>query len=65
LETLGTADNGITPPPTKAFESIVNIEFAIPERASADHRADLMAYVQNYLAHNVVESLVKDLETTW
>lgn len=65
METLGTADSGLTPPPTKAYESIFTGEFVLPERASSAHRADLLAYVRNYLADAIVTSFVEDLENTW
>lgn len=65
METLGTSDNGLTPPPTRAYESDVHIDFVIPERADLAHRKDILAYAKNLLSDAMVTSLVQDLEGTW
>lgn len=62
LETLGTADSGLTPPPTLAYTTAARMEFMIPERASLQNRKDILAYAKNLLAQSVVTSLVQDLE---
>lgn len=47
LETLGTADNGLVPPPTVAFIPRCDMDFVMSERASLQNRKDLrkMAYL--------------------
>jgi len=62
LETLGTNDSGLTPPPTLAYTTAFRGEFMIPERATLQNRKDILAYVKNVLALSVVTSLVQDLE---
>lgn len=62
LETLGTNDAGLTPPPTVAFLAVGKVEFTLPERSSLAHRKDILAYVKNLLGQSVVTSLVQDLE---
>lgn len=65
LETLGTNDQGITPPPTLAYTAMFTGEFVIPERASLQDRKDLLAYVKNLLAHAVTTSIVQDLDPVY
>lgn len=62
LETLGTNDNGLTPPPTLAYTTAFRGEFMIPERATLGNRKDILAYAKNVLALPVVTSLINDLE---
>lgn len=45
---------GIQPAPTKAYDLIANLEFVLPERSTAAQRADLLAYVKNFLANSTV-----------
>jgi hypothetical protein len=65
LETVGTADNGIPPPPTIAYVMKANLEFLLPERSTKQNRQDILAYAKNLLAAAVVTSVVQDLETVW
>jgi hypothetical protein len=65
LETLGTNDQGITPPPTLAYTAMFSGEFVIPERASLQDRKDILAYVKNLLANAVTTSLVQDLDPVY
>jgi hypothetical protein len=62
LETLGTADNGITPPPTVAFVPRASIEYVISERASFQNRKDLRKYVQFLQADTQVVAMVEQLQ---
>lgn len=41
LETLGTADNGLTPPPTISYIVRGSVEFILPERCSLQNRKDI------------------------
>lgn len=65
LETVGTNDAGLTPPPTKAYESLCNIEFVLPERSDPANRKDILAFVQNLLNDATVTAMVEDLESVW
>jgi hypothetical protein len=46
LETIGTASNGLTPPPLVAYRPVVELLFTLPERCSMQDRKDLAAYVK-------------------
>jgi hypothetical protein len=56
---------GFQPAPTKAYELIANLEFVIPERASAVERAHLQAFAANLLASVQGKAMIKDLDTIW
>ena len=45
LETLGTKDSGLTPPPTVAYVNHARVEFDYPERGSLQERKDTRAFV--------------------
>jgi hypothetical protein len=62
LETLGTADNGIIPPPTLAYIPRVNLEFILSERAVLQDRKDVLAYAVNLLANTQVVAMVQTLQ---
>lgn len=62
LETMGTADNGITPPPTLAYIPRCNIEFIMNERASLQNRKDLRKYAQFLLADASVIAMAESLQ---
>jgi len=62
LETLGSSDSGITPPPTIAYIDRSSAEFILPERDTLqnrkDQRAILRAVLSNALAVDMIENLV-------
>jgi hypothetical protein len=62
LETLGTADNGITPPPTVAYVPRMNVEFIMNERATLQQRKDLRKFGQFLLADAQVVAMVEALQ---
>jgi len=62
LETLGTADNGITPPPTVAYTPRFNAEFIMSERASLQNRKDLRKYANFLLAEAQLTAMVEALQ---
>jgi len=62
LETLGTNDAGVTPPPTVAFVNRCNIEYSMPERNSLQNRKDLVKYSANLPLNALVNSAVQDLQ---
>lgn len=60
LETVTAAASGYTPGPTVAYTVSANVDWIVPARATAAEIADSVAYVQNALAHAVVENSVQD-----
>jgi len=60
METLGTSDSGLTPPPTVAGIHRAVIEFVQPERGTLANRKDLTAYAANLLDHATAKSLLND-----
>lgn len=65
METLGTGDNGLMPPPTVSYRPICDIKFALPERCNVADRKDLLAYVRNLLSNAQIVSAVQDYELPW
>lgn len=65
LETLGTNDNGITPPPTVAYINRCNVEFILPERNSLQNRKDLRKYAQFLLADAQAIAVVETLQSIY
>lgn len=51
LETLGTNQAGLTPPPTVAYRPVVELMVTLPERSSLQDRKDLLAFTKNVLAN--------------
>lgn len=63
LETISNSTvSGILPAPTKAYDTLVNVEFITHERAPLQSRKDILAYAKNLLAHAVVTSAIQDLD---
>lgn len=62
LETLGTSDSGLTPPPTVAFVPRFVSEFIMSERASLQNRKDLRKFADYLLANSQVISMVESLQ---
>lgn len=65
LETLGTADNGFTPPPTVAYNTMCEMRFALPERANLQNRKDILAFAKNLLSNAFVTALIENGDTAW
>lgn len=61
LETLGTADNGLTPPPTVAFVVRTYIEAVLPERCSLQNRKDIRKMSVGLLADAQIISMIENL----
>jgi hypothetical protein len=61
LETVGTSDSGLTPPPTVAYVDRVKAEFLLPARDSLADRKDSLAYAKSALGHATVVDLVQNL----
>lgn len=57
---------GIQPAPTKAYDLSATVEIVMPERSTAAQRADLLAYLKNYLANSaVIPPAVNSFENIW
>jgi len=62
LETLGTSDNGITPPPTLAYVEDFRAEFTLAERSSSQERKDTRVLAMNLFANAQLVSAVDSLQ---
>ncbi len=60
-ETLGTNDNGITPPPTVAYIDRASVEYILPERDSLQDRKDLRKFIEKLQADALVVDAVENL----
>lgn len=65
LETLGTNDNGLTPPPTVAYVPRCVIEFIMSERSALQDRKDLRKYVDFLMAETQVTAMVELLQNVY
>lgn len=65
LETLGTNDSGLTPPPTVAYIPRCNIEFIMSERSALQDRKDLRKYVDFLMAETQVTAMVETLQNVY
>jgi len=65
LETLGTNDVGITPPPTVGYVNRANLELILPERNTLQNRKDLRKYAQFLLADTQVVGMVENLQNVF
>lgn len=65
LETLGTNDNGITPPPTVAYVCKSVVDFDLPERSTLQNRKDLRKYTQFVVADAQIVALLELLQNIY
>lgn len=65
LESLGTNDAGLTPPPTLAYQEKARLEFDLPERGAKQERKDTRVLLANFLAHAMMIAAVDDLQPTY
>lgn len=65
LETLGTADNGLTPPPTIAYITRSSTEFILPERNTLQNRKDIRKMSSNVLNDALIVACVETLQTIY
>lgn len=65
LETVGTNDAGITPAPTKAYETIAVVEVWASVRASQQELKDIVAYVKNFTALTMFSDAITKREASW
>lgn len=61
LETVGTSDSGLTPPPTVAYVDRMKGEFLLPARDNLADRKDVVAYAHSLMANAIVLDLVQNL----
>jgi hypothetical protein len=61
LETLGTNDAGLTPPPTVAYVERAKLEIVMAERDLLQNRKDLRKFAQNLMANAMVVDMVENL----
>lgn len=63
METVGTSDSGITPPPTVAYTLFARIEYFMPERSTEQERQDLRVIAANLIANNqIIRDLIARLQ---
>lgn len=65
LETLGTSDSGLTPPPTVAYVDRASMEFILPERDALQDRKDLRKYAQFLLAETQLVAMIETLQNVY
>lgn len=65
LETLGTNDAGITPPPTVSYINRCNMELILPEQNTLQNRKDLRKFAQYLLADTQVVAMVETLQNVY
>jgi len=66
LETItGPTVNGITPPPTKAYDCMATIEFVLPDRSTAQERKNLRAMFKNMIGQSPMIDAIESLENIY
>lgn len=65
LETVGTNDAGITPPPTVSFLNRFTCEYNLPERSTSAQRKDLRIKAINLQYTSSVSNLVDLLQSLY
>jgi len=61
LETLGTADSGLTPPPTVSHILRFNGEFLLPERSTLAQRQHIRKYAEQLIANATLVAATESL----
>lgn len=65
LETLGTNDAGITPPPTVSYVTRSGCDIILPERNTLQNRKDLRKMLALLLADTQVINMVENLQNVY
>lgn len=65
LETLGTNDAGVTPPPIIGYVNRANLELILPERNTLQNRKDMRKYAQFLLADAQVVAMAESLQAVY
>ena len=63
--TSPSTSTGIQPAPTLAYSLLANVDIVLPERSTAAQRADLAAYMKNYLANAVITNAIASFEAVY
>lgn len=63
--TSPSTSTGIQPAPTLAYSLLANVDIVLPERSTAAQRADLLAYMKNYLANAVITNAINSFEAVY
>jgi hypothetical protein len=64
MEVVSTSTySGIAPAPTVAYSNLANLEVVLPERSSVASRADIYAFLKNYIAKDEFKLAVINLDT--
>lgn len=61
LETLGTSDSGLTPPPTVAYVDRFALEFMLAERNTLQNKKDARKYAIGLLADAQIVAMIETL----
>jgi hypothetical protein len=62
LESLGTNDAGLTPPPTLAYKQVARVEIDLPERGATQERKDTRVLLLNLLGHASAVAAIDTLQ---
>lgn len=65
LETLGTSDAGLAPPPTVSYREVSRIEFTLAERSTPQERKDTRVLTLNLLGHAMTIANIDSLEPSY
>lgn len=65
LETLGTNDNGLTPPATVAYIMRGGVEFILPERGITQNRKDIRKMLASLINDAQVVAMVENLQNVY
>lgn len=62
METLGTADNGLVPPPTLAYITRAKLEYTLPERGVLQNRKDIRKMMSSLNDNALVVAVIETLQ---
>lgn len=65
LQTVGTNDAGITPPPNVAYVTLGVVEFHLPVQATDLELSHIRAFVENFSATAMFENAVETRDASW
>jgi len=65
METLGTNDAGISPPPTVSYVTRASADLILPERNTLQNRKDLRKMFMNFLADTQIVGMVETLQNVY
>lgn len=65
LESLGTSDSGLTPPPTLAMRPWVEVSYHLPERMTRQQRKNLHTLMRQLHSSTAFLGMVEDYSIPW